>query len=161
MHRSAPHEGHAVLEASIEIESSRQEVWAHLADLPRMARWSPQVMKLFVRTPGPVAIGTRTLNVNRHRMLIWVTRAQVVELDPEVRLAFRIRDNRTVWVYELAEIDSRRTRLTHRRETPDGIHERALRLEDRWMGGVPKFEQTLEAGMRQTLRRIKADVERR
>ena len=42
----------ALLEESIEVQAPPAKVWSLLTDLPRMAAWSPQVVKTVVRGPG-------------------------------------------------------------------------------------------------------------
>jgi len=37
------------LQESVEIAASPERVWSLVTDLPRMASWSPQVVKTFVR----------------------------------------------------------------------------------------------------------------
>ncbi len=87
MSSPSPHQYEALLEESMDIDATRDRVWSLLVDLPRMAKWSPQVARVQVRTPGPVGIGTRTRNINRKGWLIWVTSSQVVEFDPPARLS--------------------------------------------------------------------------
>ena len=76
------------LEESIEIAASPAQVWALVTDLPRMARWSPQVVKTFVK--GPVQLGTTFRNVNRRGLLVWPTSAKVVRFTPHSDFAFRV-----------------------------------------------------------------------
>jgi hypothetical protein len=145
------------LEQSIEIAATPAQVWALVTDLPRMASWSPQVVKTFVR--GPVRQGTRTLNVNRRGLLVWPTRAKVVRFEPHREFAFRVKDNFTIWSFTL-EPTATGTRVTQRRETPDGISDISVRLTRVALGGQEQFRSELLDGMRQTLERLKADAER-
>ena len=63
-----------------------------------------------------------------------------------------------IWSYALEPTDGG-TRVTHRRETPDGITPISLRLQDAVLGGVDRFTGELRDGMRATLSRIKAEAE--
>jgi hypothetical protein len=144
------------LEQSIDIAAPPAQVWALVTDLPRMASWSPQVVKTFVK--GPVQLGTRTLNVNRRGLLVWPTRAKVVRFEPHREFAFRVKDNFTIWSFTL-EPTATGTRLTQRRETPDGISDISVRLTKVALGGQEQFRSELLDGMRQTLAAIKADAE--
>jgi hypothetical protein len=144
------------LEQSIDIAASPAQVWALVTDLPRMASWSPQVVKTFVK--GPVQLGTRTLNVNRRGLLVWPTRAKVVRFEPHREFAFRVKDNFTIWSFTLEPTETG-TRLTQRRETPDGISDISVRLTKVALGGQEQFRSELLDGMRQTLTAIKADAE--
>ncbi|MEV0293865.1 SRPBCC family protein [Nocardia sp. NPDC050710] len=129
-----------LIEESVTIDASPDKVWRILADLRRMSRWSPNVLRVAVTTPGEVRVGTRTKNLNRMGLLVWPTSSQVVHCEPNRVLAFKIRENRCVWRYELTELADGRTEVSQRRETPDGVSARALKLEDRLFGSVGNFE---------------------
>lgn len=146
-----------LLEDSIDIAAPPPEVWALVTDLPRMAQWSPQVVKTIVRG-GPVGRGTRTLNVNRRGLLLWPTRAEVVTFEPHRRFAFRIKDNTTVWSFTLEPIEGG-TRLTERREAAAGVTAISAWLTRHVLGGQAQFTSELRAGIRQTLERIRKAAE--
>ena len=146
----------AQLQESIEIAAPPVKVWAAVTDLARMAQLSPQVVKSVVR--GPVQQGTKVLNFNRRGPLFWPTQSQVVRFEPHRDFAFRVKENWSVWSFEL-EPTAAGTRLTQRRETPKGISGLSKVLTKRILGGAETFEQELAEGMRQTLVRIKSDVE--
>jgi uncharacterized protein YndB with AHSA1/START domain len=148
----------APLEASVEIAASPTEVWTLVSDLRNMARWSPQVVKSFVK--GPVAQGTTMFNINRKGFLVWPTQAKVVRFEPEREIAFRVKENYTVWSYTLEPTATGGTRLVSRREAPQGISDLSVNLTKRAFGGVDSFTAELERGMRATLGKIKADAER-
>ena len=148
----------APIEATQEIAAPPAEVWALVSDLRNMARWSPQVVKTFIRTP--VAEGTTMFNINRRKLLVWPTQAKVVRFVPEQEIAFRVKENFTVWSYSLEPTESGGTRLTARREAPQGISDLSVGLTNRALGGVDKFTGELQQGMQETLRKIKADAER-
>ena len=144
------------LHETVDIAATPERVWSLVTDLPRMASWSPQGVRTFVR--GPVGLGSRALNVNRTGWKVWPTRSEVVRFEPHRDFAFRIRDNGVIWSYALEPTDGG-TRVTHRRETPDGITPISLRLQDSVLGGVDRFTGELRDGMRATLSRIKAEAE--
>lgn len=145
------------LETAIEVAAEPAEVWKLVSDLPRLAEWSPQVVRTVVRRP--LRPGSRMLNVNRKGAKFWPTTATVVDLDPHTRVAFRITENRTVWSFTL-EPTATGTRVVHRRETPHGISSLSTRLTDLVLGGQESFTEELRTGMRQTLERVKAEAER-
>ena len=149
----------APLEATTEIDAPPAAVWALVSDLRRMPRWSPQCAKTFLRG-GEMRVGAKMVNVNRRGLLVWPTQGQVVDLVPEQRVAFRIKENWTVWSFELEPTASGGTRLTQRREAPKGISDLSVKLTNRVLGGVDDFTVELQRGMQQTLARIKADAER-
>lgn len=147
-----------LIEETIDVDAPTVKVWALVSDLPRMASWSPQVVKTIVRG-GPVQLGTRTLNINRRGLLVWPTRAKVVRFEPHSEIALRIKDNYTIWSFTLESSESGGTRITQRRAAPDGISKVSIRLVNAALGGQQQFTDELRAGMQQTLSRIKAEAE--
>ena len=146
----------APIEATVDIAAPPEKVWALVSDLRNMARWSPQVMKTFVK--APVAEGSTMLNINRRKLLVWPTQSKVVRFVPEQEIAFRVKENYTVWSYRL-EGAGAGTRLTARRDAPQGISDVSVGLTKRAFGGVDVFTAELQEGLQETLRRIKADAE--
>ena len=149
----------APLEASTEIDAPPAQVWALVSDLRHMPRWSPQCARTFIRG-GEMKVGAKMVNINRRGLLVWPTQGQVVDLEPEKRVAFRIKENWTIWSFDLEPTPAGGTRLTQRREAPKGISDLSVKLTDRVLGGVDDFTVELQRGMAQTLARIKADAER-
>ncbi|WP_193604980.1 SRPBCC family protein [Nocardioides dongkuii] len=145
------------LEASIEVAAPPAAVWSLVSDPARAREWSPQVLRTVVRRP--VGVGTRFLNLNHRGPLVWPTTAKVVAYEPHVRFAFRVSENRTIWSFTLEPTADGGTRLTNRREAPDGISGVSLALTRVALGGVDTFTEELRAGMQETLRRIKAELE--
>ncbi len=148
----------APIEASVEIDAPVSQVWSLVSDLRNMSRWSPQNAKTFLRGDG--GIGTTMINLNRRGFLMWPTQSKIVRFAPEKEIAFRVKENYTVWSYELEDLGGGRTRLTSRREAPQGISDLSVRLTKVAFGGVDSFTDELVQGMSQTLDRIKADAER-
>jgi uncharacterized protein YndB with AHSA1/START domain len=146
----------APLEASIEIAAPPAEVWHRLSDLSNMRRWSPQ--NAFTKVFGRAGVGTKFANLNRKGLLVWPTFGEIVEFEPEKRLAFRIADNWTVWSFAL-EPTPNGTGIVQRREAPEGISPVSRSLTKAVMGGSEKFYAEIEQGMQQTLEAIKADIE--
>lgn len=147
------------LEETVEVDAPPAKVWSLVSDVKRMASWSPQVVKTFVRGGGPVQLGTRTFNINHKGLLVWPTQAKVVRFEPHREFAIRVKDNFTIWSFTLEPTETGGTRITQRRETPDGLSSISLRLTDTVLGGQAGFTAELRAGMRQTLDRIKAEAE--
>lgn len=147
----------APIEATIDVAAPPARVWGLVSDPRNMARWSPQVVKTFVRTP--VRVGSKMLNVNHRGLLVWPTQSKIVRLVPEQEIAFRIKENLTVWSYHLQTIPDG-TRVTARREAPNGISDLSVGLTNRALGGMETFTAELERGLQQTLWKIKVDAER-
>ena len=148
----------APIEASTEIAAPPAAVWALVSDLTNMPRWSPQVRKTFVRG-GTTKQGATMVNLNRRKLLVWPTQAKVVDFVPEQRIAFRVKENWTVWSFTLTPVEGG-TRLVQRREAPQGVSDLSVRLTNLALGGVEDFVVELQQGMEQTLRLIKRDAER-
>ncbi len=148
-----------LLEDSVDIAAPPTAVWPLVSDLTRMPEWSPQVRSTRLRSGlDEVGLGAQFTNKNAQVELVWVTHAEVVRYDAEKEIAFRIEENYVVWAFSL-EPTADGTRLTQRRETPDGISELSFELTDGFLGGQEQFTEALRAGMRQTLERIKAAAE--
>lgn len=146
------------LQAETTIDATPEQVWSVVGDLRRQAEWSPQCRRMFV-LGKPLGRGSRTININRQGAKIWPTTAVVVDYDAPKRVAFRISENRSVWSYELDALPGGGTRLTERRETPDGTTALSRFLIRRLLGGNEPFERDLLAGMNTTLSGIKKTVE--
>ena len=149
---------HDQLEQSIEIDATPARVWDLVSDVPRMASWSPQVVRSTVRG-GVVRDGATFTNLNRQGFLFWPTSAKVVRFEPHRDFAFRIKENRTIWSFELTETASGGTLLTQRREVPQGISNVSLALTKVVLGGSDGFSARLREGMASTLERVKAEAE--
>ncbi|MEZ5210514.1 MULTISPECIES: SRPBCC family protein [unclassified Gordonia (in: high G+C Gram-positive bacteria)] len=147
-----------LIEESIDIDGTPEQVWAVVSDLARMGEWSPQCKKMLV-LGGPVKAGTRTFNLNRRGPLFWPTSAKVVIFEPNKAIGWKITENRTVWSYTITEREGGVT-LTESRKAADG-KTTALSgfLVDKAFGGNDGFEAELQTGMRETLGKVKRAVE--
>ena len=145
------------LSASVTIAATPAQVWSLISDLPRMNEWSPQVVRTVV-VPSPTRLGSRMFNLNKQGRKRWPTTGRVVRFAPSRDLAFRIAENRTIWSFQLEDADGG-TRVTHRRETPQGISVLSKVLTKVALGGQEPFVAELKQGMQQTLERIKAAAE--
>jgi len=149
----------APLEASVEIAAPPAVVWSLVRDLRAMPRWSPQTAKSFLR--GSNGLGARFLNINRSGLLVWPTQSKVIRFEEGTEIAWRVKENRTIWSLRLEPTGAGGTRLVQRREAPDGISDLSVNLTKVAFGGVPRFTEDLRAGMAGTLERIKAEAEER
>ena len=149
----------APIETTIEIDAPPARVWSLVGDPRNYPRWSPQTWKTIVRG-GEVKPGAKMFNINRRGFLVWPTQAQVQVVAPEQKFAFRVKENWTIWSFSLEPTASGGTRLTQRREAPNGISGLSVRLTKAVFGGVPAFTDELRSGMEQTLAEVKAEAER-
>lgn len=152
--------GHvAPLEASIDIAAPPAAVWAVVSDQRRMNEWSPETwkQKFF---GNPVTKGTVSVNLNKRKGFVWPTLSRVTEFEPERRLAFRVVGPGATWSYTLEPTDAG-TRVVERRELVKNRRTLAsLATAATALGGIESHDAELLDGMRQTLERIKAEVER-
>jgi uncharacterized protein YndB with AHSA1/START domain len=146
------------LEARIDIDAPPAQVWALVTDVPRMASWSPQVVRSKVKG-GTVKQGARFSNLNRQGLLFWPTAGEVVRFAPHRDFAFRIKENRTIWSFELSDNGRGGTTLVQRRELPDGVSALSTTLTKVALGGIESFTRRLERGMNETLAQVKVESE--
>jgi uncharacterized protein YndB with AHSA1/START domain len=146
------------LTAEVTIAAPPAQVWSLVSDLARMNEWSPQVVRTLV-VPSPTQLGSRMVNLNQQGRKRWPTTGKVVRFVAGKDIAFRITENKSIWSFQLDEVDGG-TRLTHRRETPHGISLLSKVLTKVALGGQQPFVAELQRGMRQTLERIKDAAER-
>ena len=148
-----------LLEDSIEIEASLDQVWHVIRDVRRLAEWSPQVESTRLADAAEeVDLGVRFTNANRHGELTWKTHGTVVTFDPRRELAFRIEENWVIWSFRLEETDHQSVILTQRREAPEGISDLSRDLTEAYMGGQEAFTATMRVGMGETLQGIRTTV---
>lgn len=148
----------ALIEHGIGIAAPPQQVWERVSDVRRMPEWSPHVVSSRLRADHDLGLGAQFTNLNRIGELEWTTHGEIVRFDPPREIAFRIAENWVIWSFTVEAVPGG-TRLTQRRQTPDGISDYSLDLTDRHLGGQAAFTELLRDGMRKTLDRIKAAAE--
>jgi uncharacterized protein YndB with AHSA1/START domain len=147
------------LETSIEIQAPVARVWEMVSDVRRMAEWSPQVTSTRLRTGfETVGLGTQFTNRNINGEAVWTTHGEIVRFEVEQELAFRIEENWLVWSFAF-ESTGVGTRLTQRREQPDGISDLSHELTVGFFGGHDAFTEVMRASTADTLAAIKAAAE--
>lgn len=148
-----------VLEESVDIAATPDTVWTLVSDVRRMADWSPQVESTRLRNGAEqVADGVEFTNLNTNGSFQWTTHGTVVRLDSGREIAFRIKENWAIWSLHL-EPTPEGTKLTQRRESPDGSPDETVQVIATYLGGQDAFTESMRDGMRQTLRAIKAAAE--
>ena len=147
------------LEATIEIDAAPEKVWALVSDIERMSSWSPQVVRSTVNG-DTVGVGTTFANENRQDDVVWPTNARVERYEPPREFAFKVKENRLIWSFLLEPLPGDRTRVTQRRESPDGITDLSIHYTEAYLGGVEAFTERQHVGMRETLERLRAEAER-
>ena len=147
------------IESSIEIDAPPARVWEVVSEVRNATEWSSQAWKIF-SPGGRTTKGTWAINLNKRGPIVWPTTSRVVEFEPGRRFANRINENTTVWVFELEPTPSGGTRLTERREVPDGLTFISRFLTDKLFGGQKSFTAEMDRGVSTSLQRIKALAER-
>jgi len=147
------------LEDSVHIDAPVETVWTLVSDVCRMSEWSPQVDSTRLRAGfDSVVLGAQFTNRNSIGELVWTTHAEVVRFEPGREIAFRVEENWVIWSFTVTP-DGAGTLLTQRRDAPDGVSDLSLELTNGFMGGVEVFTESMRAGMRETLERIKEQAE--
>lgn len=154
-------------ERSIEIAAAPETVWALVADVTGMGRWSPHTVRArWIEgsevegsgIDGP-AVGRRFRGTNRLPIVRqWTSTATVTACEPGRRFAFAVgrdaTDPNTVWTYEFEPVADGRTLVTERWRM---LREPGIVLAYYRLIGQPG---RLARGVEETLRRLKAAAER-
>lgn len=146
------------LRAETTVDAPPASVWAVLTDLRRMSEWSPETVSMTALKPGGLKLGQQYLGVNRRKAVVWPTRSVVAVLEPERALAWDTKSSGARWIFELAAEGSG-TRVVHRRPVPARLTLVSKLFAGSLLGGSDEHADELEAGMAQTLQRLKAAVE--
>src|SRR5690242_20306109 len=145
------------LEETVTIGAPPQQVWDLVSDPGHYPRWSPMTARTVVHG-RPVSRGTRMINLNRLGWRVWPTTAKVTDFEPGHLIAFRVTENWTTWSYTV-ESEGDGSRLTLRRDAPDGISALSVLTTNAVLGGKQQFTEDLRSGMRETLAAVKAEAE--
>ncbi|MGO4256693.1 SRPBCC family protein [Marmoricola sp. RAF53] len=146
------------LRAETTIAAPPAEVWAALSDFSRMPEWSPELVRMLPLKRGGLKVGQQYLGINRRKAVVWPTRSVVAVLEPGEALAWDTRSSGARWIYELAA-DGDGTRVVHRRPVPGDLTVMSKLFAPLFLGGNDDHADELEAGMAQTLARLKASLE--
>jgi uncharacterized protein YndB with AHSA1/START domain len=133
-------------------------VWAALTDLGRMPDWSPELLRMVPLKPGGLKVGQQYLGLNRRKAVVWPTRSVVAVVEPERTLAWDTRSSGARWIYELSP-EGTGTRVVHRRPVPRRLTVLSKAFAPLALGGSDGHADELEAGMAETLSRLRAAIE--
>lgn len=140
--------------ATVEINATPEQVWAVLSDLARMPEFSPELRK--ARVFGGPGLGATILGLNRRKAVVWPTTSKVVRWEPNQAVAWKVRESGATWIYEL-EPTAAGTSVTGRRVLP--AYTVPSKMLTPFLGGANGHDVELNAGIEETLHRIKAVVE--
>ncbi len=148
-------------QASVKIAASPEHIYELVADVTNMGRWSPECRGCeWADKVTRAAVGVRFRGTNRRGLARWTTIATVVVADPGREFAFvtghRGREM-TRWRYQL-EPSAGTTTVT---ESFEMVRDMPwyFKVADRLLMGVSDRQGDLEAGMAQTLDRIRSASE--
>lgn len=157
---------------SVEIAVDPQTVYAEVADVDRMSRWSPENLGTGDASRGPLAEGDTFVGHNRRGPGRWSTGCTVIAAEPGERFAFRVHRygfgrvlvpaSVATWAYTFEEVAPGRTRVTEtwqddRTRWPDAL---AARF-DRFVTRGRTFDEYQAGNIRRTLDRLREDLESR
>jgi uncharacterized protein YndB with AHSA1/START domain len=147
------------LRAETLVSAPPERVWGLLTDLARMPQWSPELLAMRPLKPGGLRVGQWYLGLNRRKAVVWPTRSVLVVLEPGRTLAWDTRSSGARWIWEIEPDGAGGTRVAHRRPVPRGLTLLGRVFAPLALGGTEGHADELEAGMRQTVARLKAAAE--
>ena len=148
------------LRAEATVAAPPAAVWALLTDLGRMPEWSPELVRMVPLKPGGLREGQWYLGINRRKAVVWPTRSVVAVLEPGRVLAWDTTSSGARWIWELSPEgpDGAATRVVHRRPVPGRLALGSRIVAPLLLGGSDEHADELEAGMAETVARLKAAV---
>ncbi len=133
-------------------------MWELLTDFGRMPEWSPELVRMVPLKRGGLRIGQWYLGVNRRKAVVWPTRSVLAVLEPGRTLAWDTKSSGARWIWEIGP-DPAGTRVVHRRPVPSGVTLLSRVFAPLALGGSAGHADELEAGMAQTVARLKEAAE--
>ena len=124
----------------------------------RMPEWSPELVQMVPLKRGGLRLGQWYLGINRRKAVVWPTRSVVAVLEPGRTLAWDTKSSGARWIWELIP-EGDRTRVVHRRPVPRALTPIGKVFAAAFLGGADAHADELEAGMAQTVSRLKAAAE--
>ena len=146
------------LRAETTIDAPPEAVWQVLGDIRRMPELSPELVRMIPLKKGGLRPGQWYVGVNRRKGVLWPTRSVVADVKPGRLVAWDTKTSGARWIWELSP-EGTGTRVVHRRPVPSGITTVGSVFAKAFLGGVGGHADELEAGMAQSVARLKAAVE--
>ena len=146
--------------ASVTVRAEPERLWAMVADVTRMAQWSPETERAeWLDGAGP-AVGARFKGYNRRGRARWSTVCEVIEADPGRTFSFAVggaAKPETVWRYRFDRTDEG-VHVTESFELVKPLGSLS-RVVTRLTTGVRDRRADLEDGVRATLVALKEAAE--
>lgn len=145
------------VEVSVHVAAPPEVVYAAVSDIRRMGEWSPETVhcEWIDGATGP-AVGARFKGSNRRGFARWTTKPTVSAVEPGRTFGFDVLPD-TRWTYR-CEPEGTGTRLTESFEMLRDLP-RYYAFAERWLMRVKDRRADLEAGMTETVGRVKRAVE--
>ncbi|GAA1876925.1 SRPBCC family protein [Pseudonocardia ailaonensis] len=146
-------------ETSVEVDATPAQAWALISDITRVGEWSPECTGGAWKggATGPAA-GARFVGRNRHGRIRWTTHCRVVTCEPERAFAFTVLESAMTWGYRIEPVAGG-VRLVQWRDRTGALAVPAKLLAASGILGRDRETMMID-GMRTTLDRIKAELER-
>jgi hypothetical protein len=144
----------------VRVDAAPEAVYDLVSDVTRMGEWSPETVRcVWLDGATGAAKGARFKGTNKRGVFRWSTKPEVVEAERGRRFAFVTHSigPSTKWAYTFEPADGG-TDVTESFELL-GDTSRFLDFVERRFMGIDDRKADLEAGMQQTLERIKAVAE--
>lgn len=144
--------------ATVTIAAPAEAVWALVTDVTRMGEWSPETVKAvwLDGATGP-AVGARFKGTNKAGLIRWSTKVRIDECEPGRSFVFTTtagKHDSTRWSYRFEPNADGGCTAT---ESYEGLWEPAI---GKLLFPPKRRVPQLQAGMEQTLARLKAVAER-
>jgi uncharacterized protein YndB with AHSA1/START domain len=146
------------LRAEAVIDAPADRVWALLTDFSQMPDWSPELVRMVPLKRGGLRVGQWYLGINRRKAVIWPSRSVVAVVEPGRSLAWDTKTSGARWIWELTP-NGDRTHVVHRRPVPGALTPLGKFFAARLLGGADEHADELEAGMAQTVSRLRVAAE--
>jgi uncharacterized protein YndB with AHSA1/START domain len=156
--KTAPGFAERELHAETVVDAPPDRVWTLLSDVRQMSDWSPELVRMIPLKRGGLRVGQWYLGINRRKGILWPTRSVVAVVDPVRQLAWDVPTNGARWIWELRP-EGEGTRVVHRRPVPKKLTAVSNAFARVFLGGQGGHADELEAGMAQTVARLKAAAE--
>ncbi|MFI1764514.1 SRPBCC family protein [Streptomyces sp. NPDC020800] len=150
------------VEESVLVDASAKDVYAAVADLRNMGKWSPECFGVWIRG-REVRAGTGFVGFNRKGFLLWFTTCRVVRAERSREFAFRVTTFGlpvALWGYRF-QPEEGATRVTeYWEDLRTGPGARTAEFLGRVFTGTRPADraEVNRAGMRTTLGRLKASL---
>ena len=147
-------------QVTLHINAPPMNVYALVADIPRMGEWSPECRRTeWVDGYSETKPGARFRGHNKFGIARWTTTAEIESAEPGRELVFStlvMGKKRTRWRYRFDDADGG-TDVT---ESHEPVNEYAWPIHLYTRVSMPRRDPSLIENMRETLSRIKAVAER-